>query len=141
MPTLLDSGAIIAAVHTRDSGHRHFRRLIESEPSVLLTSEACVTEAIHILKTRGMVRGYRRVFALLRRLQVEVVCLTTRLREIESLMEKYGDLPMDFADATLVDLAGQRSLQRVITSDRRDFSVYRLPSGLAFEIAGLHGTS
>ncbi|HMB54594.1 MAG TPA: VapC toxin family PIN domain ribonuclease, partial [Thermoanaerobaculia bacterium] len=50
------------------------------------------------------------------------------------LMEKYADLPMDYADATLVVLAGELGTGLVLTTDRRDFSVYRLPDGAGFEI-------
>ena len=41
---------------------------------------------------------------------------------------------MDFADATLVWLAGDTGVLSVMTTDVRDFSRYRLPDGRAFEI-------
>ncbi len=41
-------------------------------------------------------------------------------------MEKYRDLPMDFADATLVALGERLHTNLVFTLDRRDFTVYRL---------------
>jgi predicted nucleic acid-binding protein len=49
------------------------------------------------------------------------------------LMERYSDLPMDLADASLVAFAEERGLRQVFTLDR-DFRVYRLPSGAAFEL-------
>jgi predicted nucleic acid-binding protein len=45
-----------------------------------------------------------------------------RMRE---LMEKYRDLPMDLADASLVRVAEREDLTRIFTLDRRHFSVYR----------------
>ena len=45
-----------------------------------------------------------------------------RLRQ---LMAKYGDLPMDLADATLVRVAEREGIDTVLTFDRRDFKVYR----------------
>ena len=47
---------------------------------------------------------------------------------------KYADLPMDYADATLVALAEELGTNLVLTTDARDFGVYRLASGEAFEI-------
>ena len=41
-------------------------------------------------------------------------------------MAKYADLPMDFADATLVVLAELLGTTTVFTLDRRDFGIYRL---------------
>lgn len=49
-------------------------------------------------------------------------------------MASYGDLPADFADATLVTLAEEAHTYRVLTLDRRGFSVYRGPGGESFEI-------
>jgi hypothetical protein len=37
-------------------------------------------------------------------------------------MSRYSDLPMDFADATLVHLAGRESIQHILTIEQTDFS-------------------
>ena len=49
-----------------------------------------------------------------------------------SLMDKYEDLPMDFCNASLVFLASSLKVHRIVTTDRRDFSVYRLPGNQRF---------
>jgi len=48
------------------------------------------------------------------------------LRRVAVLMEKYHDLPMDYADATLVVLGEELQTDWVFTLDRRGFSTYRL---------------
>jgi uncharacterized protein len=53
------------------------------------------------------------------------------LPRIAVLLEKYRDLPADFADASLVALAERRNLSRVASVDS-DFAVYRTLSGRAF---------
>jgi predicted nucleic acid-binding protein len=45
------------------------------------------------------------------------------------LMRRYENVPMDFADATLVAAAEAITAQRVFTLDRRDFDVYRVRRG------------
>ncbi len=47
-------------------------------------------------------------------------------------MEKYKDIPMDYADATLVSVAEDLSITRVATFDAKDFGIYRLPSKKPF---------
>jgi predicted nucleic acid-binding protein len=49
-------------------------------------------------------------------------------------MEKYSDLPMDFADATLVVLAEEVGTNLILTTDRRDFGICRLTDGRSFEV-------
>ncbi len=64
--------------------------------------------------------------------EVAEVSASARTR-MRILMEKYRDLPMDLADASLVALAEERRLNRVFTLDR-DFRVYGLPRGASFDI-------
>ena len=59
------------------------------------------------------------------------------LAEFVLLMQKYTQSPrteMVLADASLVWLASETGVTRVMTTDVRDFSRYRLPDGRAFEI-------
>jgi predicted nucleic acid-binding protein len=66
---------------------------------------------------------------------VQVLSLETKdMPGLRALMSKYSDLPMDFADATLVHMANQQGLRQIFTLDRRDFSIYRLNGGRAFTI-------
>ncbi len=48
---------------------------------------------------------------------------------VAGLMEKYADLPMDLADASLVWMAGESGISEVMTLDGTDFGIYRLPGG------------
>jgi uncharacterized protein len=47
------------------------------------------------------------------------------LPRIAALMTKYADLPADFADVSLVWLAQQKRIDKVVSVDARDFAVYR----------------
>ena len=49
------------------------------------------------------------------------------------LMEKYQDVTMDMADASIVAAADRLGLKQVFTLDS-DFRVYRLSNGSAFEL-------
>lgn len=56
------------------------------------------------------------------------------LKRVRKLMDKYSDLPMDFADATLVALAGETGLLNICTLDKKDFALYRLSKNRSFVI-------
>ena len=56
------------------------------------------------------------------------------VQRIRELMSKYRDLPMDFTDASLVRAAERDGVDTVFTTDRRDFSVYRLLGRRRFRI-------
>jgi predicted nucleic acid-binding protein len=40
-------------------------------------------------------------------------------------MNKYSDLPMDYADATIVCAAIDTGIFRVVTFEKKDFNIYR----------------
>lgn len=52
---------------------------------------------------------------------------------IGELLQKYRDLPIDFADAALVRAAEREGLNRILTFDD-DFHVYRRPGRARFTV-------
>ena len=56
------------------------------------------------------------------------------LRDLQALMDRYRDRPMDFADATLVHLAKREQLDTVFTIDHDDFETYRIDGRRPFRI-------
>jgi len=49
-------------------------------------------------------------------------------------MEKYKDVPMDFADATLVVLAEETGINEMLTLDSKGFNAYRIHGRKTFTI-------
>ena len=58
----------------------------------------------------------------------------SELAALDLLMSRYSDLPMDFADATLVHLANRERISTVFTTDHRDFQTYRMKGGRRFRV-------
>ncbi len=56
------------------------------------------------------------------------------LPEIDKLMERYADRPMDFADATLVRVGSRHNLTTIFTIDHDHFETYRMERKRKFRI-------
>ena len=56
------------------------------------------------------------------------------LAALETLMHRYADRPMDFADATLVHVAEREGLNTILTIDHNDFEAYRIGRKAKFRI-------
>ena len=79
-------------------------------------------------------RGQEPLWRMVRSGQLAVVEVTpTMLVRMSALMERYGDLPIDLADASLVALAEEQGLNEVFSLDS-DFRIYRLPNGHVFDL-------
>jgi hypothetical protein len=55
------------------------------------------------------------------------------VERIKQLVQKYRDVPMDFADAALVRAAERERLTRIVTFDRH-FEICRLPRRARFTV-------
>jgi uncharacterized protein len=55
------------------------------------------------------------------------------MQHLIKLMKKYDDLPMDLADASLVILAEELGHGRILSTDMRDFKIYRLKNHKPFQ--------
>ena len=131
--TLLDAGPIIALLNPRDAAHAAMRVAWDRNAKRFLTTEPILVEATHIV-ARG--RGdHARVLEFLISAEIPVFALHLPMHEqCVHLLRRYSDIPMDYADATLVALADRLAVNRVFTLDRRGFRAYRGARGLPFEI-------
>lgn len=79
-------------------------------------------------------KHHRRVTAYLRSFKGRILCTWSALATLADWKEKYRDLPMDLADASLIWVAQLTGVIEILTIDRKDFSVYRLPNGKALHL-------
>jgi len=121
---LVDAGPLVALIHADDKHHRRCREVLRSLDEPLATVWPPVTEAMYLLDFAW--RGQEALWKFVERGALDLLPLglddVPRMRE---LMRQHRDLPMDFADASLVRVAEREGIQRIFTLDRRDFSVYR----------------
>ncbi len=131
--TLLDTGPLVAILNARDRDHRRCAAALETFRGTLLTTEPVLTECMYLLgKLRDGPSACLAFFE--RRGAVLVPQNLASLSRCSDLMRRYADVPMDFADATLVALAEETGLRRVFSLDRRGFQAYRPGGRGRFEI-------
>jgi predicted nucleic acid-binding protein len=130
---ILDTGALVSILDRSQAHHQKFVRFFESWERPILSTEAVLTEATHLL---GRSHHGRKacVEFFLDGGAVLVPTTAASLRRVRDLLEDYADLPMDYADATLVVLAEEIGTDLVFTTDRRDFGVYRIRGRKRFRI-------
>lgn len=130
---LLDTGPFVALVDRSEARHRACVEVLEGWTGAIVTTEAVITETLHLLGPGWRPRRACLEFILRGAFLVAPSSLES-LQRVGFLMEKYADLPMDFADATLVALAEDLGADQVFTLDRQDFSIYRLHGTRPFRV-------
>jgi predicted nucleic acid-binding protein len=129
---LIDTGAILALVDRSDRWHRRCVEAFSTLRLPLATSAAVLTELFHLLETPQEVDA---AWGFLGSGAVTVLPVDDAdLPDIQALMRRYSDRPMDFADATLVHLARRTGLVTIFTVDHSDFETYRIEGKRRFRI-------
>lgn len=120
---LADTGPLVALFNRNDAHHAwalaRYREL--GEP--LHTSESVLTESLHLL--RRAPGAAAKLLALWERGLLAVTLSAEREKPaILTLMRRYADVPVSFADATLIRLSELHPKSKVWTLDAH-FRIYR----------------
>jgi hypothetical protein len=130
---LVDTGAILALLDDRDDWHARCAAVFPSLRLPLATSAAVLAELFHLLSPSPT--DLEKAWGFLRSGAVQLLPLTDAdVPDLERLMKRYADRPMDFADATLVHFAERESLSTIFTVDHDDFETYRIKGRSRFRI-------
>jgi predicted nucleic acid-binding protein len=126
---LLDTGALVAIVNRRDRFHPQVTDLLRRYDGRFLTTWPVVAEACSFMPDRLQAR----VLDWIAIAAVEIVPIDAGMDFMRKTMDEYGDLPCDFADASLVYAASKTGIREIWTLDR-DFLVFRLPDRSRFTL-------
>jgi predicted nucleic acid-binding protein len=131
---LIDTGPLVAYLDNADSEHDRIAHAFNELSGALCTTSAVITEAMHLLQDDT--RGPRNLAEFIHAAGIHVFESTQpqQLLAAAALIEKYSDVPMDFADATLVLLSDEVGTNQIVTLDRRGFGIYRTRKGKPFQV-------
>jgi len=132
---LTDTGFFVALGNRNDQFHAQAKQQLLRLKEPLITTDPVIVETAYLLLERS---GQPAQFQFLNQLaqgRIEIFQLENHhLKRMLALMMKYANLPMDLADASLVVLAEEMNDNRILTTDFRDFSVYRWDNNQAFKV-------
>lgn len=132
---LCDTGALVATLNASDRNHaRCVLALSQMPPAPFLMTQACFTEAMYFLFKMGGLPLQERLWTLWETQKLSLYELSSdEMARVRELMRKYQNVPMDYADATIVAVAESTGIRTLFTVDT-DFYIYRLHDTEAFHI-------
>jgi len=133
MIAILDTGPWVALIDRSETRHAECVQWLKNFSGSLYSTEAVLTEVLYLLNFSTKAQCAAIDFVL--KDVVEIVPSSVEsLKKAKNLIKKYADLPMDYADASIVCLATETGMQNVVTFDKRDFAIYKLPKKKGFTI-------
>jgi len=133
MQVLMDTGPWVALIDRSESRHRDCVEWLKEFSGEIFSTEAVLTEVLYLLSFSSGVQLAALDFVLKGAIVIAPSSLES-LKMAGRLMKKYEDLPMDYADASLVCLAHDLNVRHVVTFDKKHFAIYRLPKRRSFVI-------
>lgn len=135
MALIVDAGALYAQADADEPRHAAVASVLREEREAIVTSELAVAEADYLILER---LGVDVELAFLEDLATgtfQVDCLTGQeIRAARELVERYRDLRIGLADASLVVLADRYRSTRLLSFDERAFRTVSPIAGGAFTI-------
>jgi len=124
MNAILDTGPWVALIDRSESKHDFCVEWLKNYSGKLYSTEAVLTEVLYLLNFSVEAQTAAIDFVL--KTVVEIIPSSIEsLKKAKNLIKKYSDLPMDYADATIVCLAMDTGIYDIVTFDQKDFSIYR----------------
>ena len=134
-PILVDTGPLYALADRDDNWHHRTVRFLELSRDELIVPVTVLPEAAYLLAAHLGAQAEQRLVRSIIDGEMEVEELTIPdLRRSLELMRRYEDAEVGFVDATVVAIAERLKLRRILTTDRRDFSLVRPRHCKEFEL-------
>jgi predicted nucleic acid-binding protein len=129
---IADSGAIYALLDRDDSWHDRVRTWWSHSSTRILLPHAVLPEIAFLVGRRLGVDAESAFVDALAAGEFEVAASTDAdLPQIATLVHRYRDLPLGFVDASVLAAAARLGAGAILTTDRRHFTIARLPDGTA----------
>jgi len=122
---LIDAGPLIALFDLDDNYHKKIRDFLTGRNYCFISTLAVFAEVSHMLDFSYSAQQNFYEWVMYKGVIISDINQNDMPRLIE-LTNKYADIPMDFADATLVITAEKTGIREIISLDK-DFYIYRLP--------------
>lgn len=130
---ITDTGFFVALGNKKDNFYPQAIQQLSLLKEPLITTYPVIVETSYLLLERC---GQSAQFKFLHQLTQESIQVfqleNGHLKRMVELMVKYADLPMDLADASLVVLAEELNDSRILTTDFKDFTIYRWQNSQTF---------
>jgi predicted nucleic acid-binding protein len=123
---LIDTGILYAMADVDDAWHESVKTFLQNMTDALLVPLTVLPEICYLLNTHLGQESERKLIASIIQGELKIEGMTHEdFRRSYQLIESYSDINIGFVDASLVAIAERLKIHRILTTDRRHFSIIR----------------
>ena len=132
---ILDTSGLLAALDSRSAKHDNARRALAEAPAPLVLSPFILAELDYLVTARVGPHATRDLLEDVGRGAYELAAVGPEdLAQAAAVIDRYHDLRIGLADASIVVLAARYETSRVLTLDERHFRALRTLEGRPFTL-------
>lgn len=132
---LVDTGILYALADIDDAWHESVKEFLQSMTETLVVPVTVLPEVCYLLNTHLGQESERKLIASILQGELRIEGLTNDdFRRSFQILETYSDLNIGFVDASLVAMAERLKIHRLLTTDRKHFSIIRPRHCPTFEL-------
>lgn len=132
-PVLVDTGPLYAMADRDDDWHSRVVRFLKRSRDELIVPVAVLPEAAYLLSAHLGPEAEQKLVRSVVNGEMALEELQDLRRTLE-LLNRYAAARIGFVDAAVVATAERLRISRILTTDRRDFSLIRPRHCKAFEL-------
>jgi predicted nucleic acid-binding protein len=123
---LVDTGILYAMADIDDAWHESVKTFLQNMTDALLVPLTVLPEICYLLNTHLGQESERKLIASIIQGELKIEGMThDDFRRSFQLLETYSDMNIGFVDASVVAIAERLKIHRILSTDRKHFSIIR----------------
>lgn len=126
MSAILDTSFLLALSNPNDTNHKQVIGVARKLREPLILPISVLPEVCYLLASRVNHAAMRQLLQQLTKSETSLEVIDyTDLKRVNEILQQYSDSRLDFVDATIVAIAERRNITRILSLDRRDYTMIR----------------
>jgi predicted nucleic acid-binding protein len=123
---ILDTSFLLAMSNPNDTNHQQVINVARKLREPLILPISVLPEICYLLASRVNHAAMRQFLQQLTKSEtiLEIIDYAD-LKRVNEILQQYSDSRLDFVDATIVAIAERRNITRILSLDRRDYTMIR----------------
>lgn len=123
---LVDMGVLYAMADRDDAWHKPVKIFLEKMQDILVVPITVLPEACYLLSSHLGPESERKLISSIVQGEIRIESLAKNdFRRTLEILKTYSDMNIGFVDASLVAIAERLKIHRILTTDRKHFSIIR----------------
>jgi len=134
-PIIVDTGILYALADVDDAWHKPSKKFVENILDTLIVPITVIPEICYLLNSNLGQEAEKKFLTAIIQEELKIESMKNEdFRRVWQLLDTYANINIGFVDASLIAIAERLKINRILTADRKHFSIIRPRHCSAFDL-------